>query len=153
MFGIVAAEAATNIVPVLIEVLKQLEHRVYDAAGLAVINGNSFEHLLSVGRGVELETASAHPQSVNHTRRTTHAVPAERNVDLGSIDIVHDGIIENYGTLHDRSRLTDMNLNDKSITFLGLGYLGLPSSFDPGKVWSVGGFVRLEDNCGRTRKS
>ncbi len=39
MCGIVAAAAAGNIVPVLVEGLKKLEYRGYDSAGLAVIVG------------------------------------------------------------------------------------------------------------------
>ena len=59
MCGIVAAAAARNIVPVLVEGLKKLEYRGYDSAGLAVIGQDGIERVRSVGRVAELETAFA----------------------------------------------------------------------------------------------
>ena len=54
MCGIVAAAAAKNIVPVLVEGLKKLEYRGYDSAGLAVIGQDGIERVRSVGRVAEL---------------------------------------------------------------------------------------------------
>jgi len=50
MCGIVAAVAARNIVPVLIEGLMKLEYRGYDSAGLALLNP-TLTRLRSVLRG------------------------------------------------------------------------------------------------------
>jgi glucosamine--fructose-6-phosphate aminotransferase (isomerizing) len=103
MCGIVGAVATRDIVPVLLEGLKQLEYRGYDSAGVAVVSG-TLKRLRSAGRVAELaalvdEQRLTGDLGIAHTRWATHGVPSERNAHphvSGGIAVVHNGIIENH---------------------------------------------------------
>ncbi|CAB1369784.1 glutamine--fructose-6-phosphate transaminase (isomerizing) [Denitratisoma oestradiolicum] len=104
MCGIVAAVAAGNVVPILIEGLRKLEYRGYDSAGLAVLNPD-LQRLRSVGRVAELALQAEGVeacQGIAHTRWATHGVPSERNAHphvSGGLALVHNGIIENFAEI------------------------------------------------------
>lgn len=106
IIGYIGNRGATSL---LLEGLKRMEYRGYDSAGVAVMNGNGVETRKAAGKISQLERALAaspvHGETgIGHTRWATHGVPNEGNahphIDCkGNIAVVHNGIIENSGTL------------------------------------------------------
>jgi glutamine---fructose-6-phosphate transaminase (isomerizing) len=109
MCGIIGYIGTRGATPLLLEGLKRMEYRGYDSAGVAVMNGAGVETRKAAGKISELELAlAASPVSgdmgIGHTRWATHGVPNQCNahphIDCkGNIAVVHNGIIENSGTL------------------------------------------------------
>ncbi|HEX2779900.1 MAG TPA: glutamine--fructose-6-phosphate transaminase (isomerizing) [Gemmatimonadaceae bacterium] len=109
MCGIVGYVGPRVATPVLIEGLKRLEYRGYDSAGVAIMNGKGVELRKAVGKIAALESAvEGSPiegmTGIAHTRWATHGAPNECNAHphhdcTGTIAVVHNGIIENYGAL------------------------------------------------------
>lgn len=112
MCGIIGYAGDRNSVPIILEGLKKLEYRGYDSAGIAVLCGNGFEVVKQKGRLAALEEKlKGHPLSGNmgigHTRWATHGEPSDLNShphvgNKGRIAVVHNGIIENYGSIKER---------------------------------------------------
>ncbi len=109
MCGIIGYIGMRGATPLLLEGLKRMEYRGYDSAGVAVMNGTGVETRKAAGKISMLERALATSPvegdtGIGHTRWATHGVPNECNahphVDCkGDIAVVHNGIIENSGTL------------------------------------------------------
>ena len=109
MCGIIGYIGMRGATPLLLEGLKRMEYRGYDSAGVAVMNGSGVETRKAAGKISQLERAlAASPVAgdtgIGHTRWATHGVPNECNahphIDCkGEIAVVHNGIIENSGTL------------------------------------------------------
>jgi len=109
MCGIIGYIGMRGATPLLLEGLKRMEYRGYDSAGVAVMNGTGVETRKAAGKISQLERALASrpvegDTGIGHTRWATHGVPNECNahphVDCkGDIVVVHNGIIENSGTL------------------------------------------------------
>ena len=109
MCGIIGYIGMHSATPLLLEGLKRMEYRGYDSAGVAVMNGSGVETRKAAGKISQLERALvASPvegdMGIGHTRWATHGVPNECNahphIDCnGDIAVVHNGIIENSGTL------------------------------------------------------
>ena len=109
MCGIVAYLGQKAAQPILVEGLKRLEYRGYDSAGLALLSGGAMRIKKTSGRIDALEQMLDEPDAaetfgIGHTRWATHGAPntvnAHPHLDYtGKIAVVHNGIIENYGTL------------------------------------------------------
>lgn len=108
MCGIVGIVSQRNIVPLLVDGLKQLEYRGYDSAGVAVIHNTKIERVRQLGKVSELEQALQDSPlqgniGIAHTRWATHGRPSEENAhpQMSSKDValVHNGIIENHEDL------------------------------------------------------
>ncbi|MEO5814787.1 MAG: glutamine--fructose-6-phosphate transaminase (isomerizing) [Gemmatimonadaceae bacterium] len=109
MCGIVGYVGSRNATTLLVDGLKRLEYRGYDSAGVSLMNGTGVETRKAKGKIAMLEQAiQANPVHGNvgiaHTRWATHGQPNECNAHphhdcTGTISVVHNGIIENYGPL------------------------------------------------------
>lgn len=108
MCGIVAYIGYREAYPIIIKGLRRLEYRGYDSAGVALLNG-SLKIYKKAGKVADLDGfASAHDISatigMGHTRWATHGPPNDVNAHPHTssgknIAIIHNGIIENYGSL------------------------------------------------------
>ncbi|KPJ66459.1 MAG: glutamine amidotransferase [Syntrophobacter sp. DG_60] len=107
MCGIVGYIGDKDCVDILINSLKRLEYRGYDSAGIATVANEQISCRRCQGKIKRLETIiKKEPIKGNigiaHTRWATHGVPSDENAHphiVGSIAVVHNGIIENYFSL------------------------------------------------------
>jgi glucosamine--fructose-6-phosphate aminotransferase (isomerizing) len=109
MCGIVGYIGQREATPLLVDGLKRLEYRGYDSAGVSLMNGNGLETRKAKGKIAMLESAIGSQPihgkvGIAHTRWATHGPPNECNAHphtdcTGTISVVHNGIIENYGPL------------------------------------------------------
>ena len=109
MCGIVAYIGNKQAYPILLKGLKRLEYRGYDSAGVALINNGVLSVTKRKGKVSELESfVNEHPVTgtigIGHTRWATHGLPTDVNAhphmsENEEIVLIHNGIIENYGTI------------------------------------------------------
>ena len=112
MCGIVGYTGVQGASPILLEGLKKLEYRGYDSAGIALVNDGTISIAKVTGRIANLcektNDGKDYPGTtgIGHTRWATHGAPSDTNAhphmsNDGRFAIVHNGIIENYMSLHD----------------------------------------------------
>ena len=110
MCGIVGYLGSKNAYQIILEGLKRLEYRGYDSAGISLYNGNQLLTQKTKGKISKLEKKISKLKSfdgnigIGHTRWATHGEPNNKNSHPHSsnskkIQIVHNGIIENYSSL------------------------------------------------------
>ncbi|MBD3387833.1 MAG: glutamine--fructose-6-phosphate transaminase (isomerizing) [Candidatus Altiarchaeales archaeon] len=111
MCGIAGYVGGKNAPVVLFDMLKRLEYRGYDSAGIAYVGEDGIN--IPKGKGkVDEVRASLNPESlmgqigVGHTRWATHGVPSTVNAHphtdcTGVFAVAHNGIIENFLELKD----------------------------------------------------
>ncbi len=101
MCGIIGYTGTKNAVPKIMGGLKQLEYRGYDSAGIALSDGAGVRVIKGCGRVKALEEKLGDAEgntAIGHTRWATHGSPSDENAHphrVGSIVLVHNGIIEN----------------------------------------------------------
>jgi glucosamine--fructose-6-phosphate aminotransferase (isomerizing) len=111
MCGIVGYIGSRKASDLLVRGLRRLEYRGYDSAGVAVVNG-ALDVRKKEGKVDELaKLLDARPVDgtvgVGHTRWATHGAPTDLNAHPhtstdGRFAIIHNGIIENYGSIKKR---------------------------------------------------
>jgi glutamine---fructose-6-phosphate transaminase (isomerizing) len=111
MCGIVGYVGKNKALPILLSGLKKLEYRGYDSAGVAIF-GEKLQVFKALGKIKELEKAIGKQKvtgtiGIAHTRWATHGKPSKANAHphadcTGKIQVVHNGIIENYVELKER---------------------------------------------------
>ncbi len=112
MCGIVGILGKTPVAMDLVELLRRLEYRGYDSAGVATIENGTLDRRRAEGklRNLEVRLSNQPLQGttgIGHTRWATHGKPVERNAHPHMNDkvaVVHNGIIENFQEL--RQELT-----------------------------------------------
>jgi glucosamine--fructose-6-phosphate aminotransferase (isomerizing) len=112
MCGIVGYIGEQPVTPLLVQGLKRLEYRGYDSAGVVVANNGHLVVRKEAGKIAELEAMLREDPAegwygIGHTRWATHGAPTAINAhphvsENGDFALVHNGIIENAGTLRKR---------------------------------------------------
>ncbi len=112
MCGIVGYIGHKEAYPILVGGLRRLEYRGYDSAGVSVLHNGNIQTFKCKGKvsGLEaLVSGAGVPEGtvgIGHTRWATHGPPNDVNAHPhtsgdGQLVMIHNGIIENYGTLRE----------------------------------------------------
>lgn len=115
MCGIAGYVGKRNASEILFDMLKRLEYRGYDSAGIACLTDSGVVVCKDKGKVREVMEKSKLKKifaniGIAHTRWATHGEPSKRNAHphcdtSGDIIVAHNGIIENYREL--RNELTE----------------------------------------------
>src|SRR5258708_25818479 len=123
MCGVIGIIAKGMVAPSLLEGLRRLEYRGYDAAGRGSrvsgrIEGRRVEGKLdNLAKRLEEEPVQG-GIGIGHTRWATHGLPTETNahpIATDRVAVVHNGIIENFQAL--RRELTALGYVFQTATY------------------------------------
>src|SRR5437762_4882359 len=109
MCGIVGIVGKSDVAQRLFDGLKRLEYRGYDSAGICTIDQGQLVRRRAEGKLDNLarqlgEQPLRGATGIAHTRWATHGAPTVGNAHphiVGSVALVHNGIIENFKPLRD----------------------------------------------------
>lgn len=109
MCGIVAYVGHQDACPIILKGLHRLEYRGYDSAGIALMKDGHIQVHKKEGKVSNLENLLNGKEAdssigIGHTRWATHGLPNDLNAHPhlsadGSLVMIHNGIIENYGSI------------------------------------------------------
>jgi glutamine---fructose-6-phosphate transaminase (isomerizing) len=124
MCGIVGIVGKSDVAQRLFDGLKRLEYRGYDSAGICTINDGQLDRRRAEGKLENLaRELAAHPlpgtTGIAHTRWATHGAPTVGNAHphiVGSVALVHNGIIENFKPLRDELLAEGRNFESETDT-------------------------------------
>ncbi|NOU65199.1 glutamine--fructose-6-phosphate transaminase (isomerizing) [Paenibacillus sp. LMG 31461] len=112
MCGIVGYIGSQDAKEILVKGLEKLEYRGYDSSGIAILNDSGLHLYKEKGRIAALREVIDPEQGarmgIGHTRWATHGKPSKRNAHphqshKGRFTVVHNGVIENYQELKEKS--------------------------------------------------
>jgi glucosamine--fructose-6-phosphate aminotransferase (isomerizing) len=110
MCGIIGYIGNRNASDIIINGLRRLEYRGYDSSGVAMLCPDGLHVIKKKGKIIEMDQLLDHEKyegcsiGIGHTRWATHGEPSDINAHPhtngdGSLAIVHNGIIENHGSI------------------------------------------------------